>query len=308
MTAATERLAIPTRNGEFQALTAGDRGAPPVLILHGFPDGPPTFVALLAGLAARGYRAIAPWMRGYAPSVTTGRCDSAALADDVLGLIDAVEPRRPMRVIGHDWGAVATYVACARAPARIAAAVTLSVPHPLTYLWRAATTGQARASWYMAFFQLPGAFALTRRRDFALIDYLWRRWSPGLTLTNAQRAELHTSLAASWPAPARYYRDLARELVGAAIKLELDTPLTRAITVPTLYLHGTDDGCIRPAAARGAERHFRGAYRHQLVPGAGHFLALERPAEIAALAEAWFAEHAPTPPREQTASAARTSE
>ena len=53
------------------------------------------------------------------------------------------------------------------------------------------------------------------------------------------------------------------------------------ITVPTAYLHGADDRCVRPEAARGQERYFQEPLSSEVVEGAGHFLPLERPDAVA---------------------------
>lgn len=291
MTAASRAATIETPRGRFEALAAGDPRAPLVLVLHGFPDAPLTFVALLADLARRGYRAVAPWMRGYAPSITTGPFAVEALADDVAAWADALSPHAPVRLLGHDWGALATYAACDRTPTRIAAAVTLAVPHPAAFL-RALDAAQLARSWYMAFLQLPGALRLARARDLALIDRLWRRWSPGYRLPDDDRAALHACLAASWPAPALYYRALVRPLGAARARLGPRGPLARRVEVPTLYLHGADDGCIGVDVGRDAARSFAAPYRREVLAGAGHFLAAERPAEVAAAADAWYRRHA----------------
>lgn len=289
---AVEQVELATARGRFHALAAGVAGAPLVLVLHGFPDAPPTFAPLLADLAGRGYRAVAPYLRGYAPSVTAGPYDVDALADDVAAWATALAPAAPVRLLGHDWGAIATYAACARHPDRIAAAVTLSVPHPIAFL-RALGPAQLARSGYMAFFQLPGAAALARARDFALIDRLWRRWSPGYRLPPALRAEVHACLAASWPAPTHYYRALVRPLAPALARLRDSAAPEHRLRVPTTYLHGADDGCIDVETGRGAARYFAAAYRREVLAGAGHFLAAERPAEVAARADAWFRAHPP---------------
>src|SRR5205807_4030830 len=67
-------------------------------------------------------------------------------------------------------------------------------------------------SWYMGLFQLPGAGYLVRRRELALIDRLWRAWSPSFTLDSARRDELHACLKRSLPAPLEYYRAVVRPL------------------------------------------------------------------------------------------------
>jgi pimeloyl-ACP methyl ester carboxylesterase len=284
-TIATVELA--TARGRFVALTTG-RG-PTVVVLHGFPDSPLTFRPLLVALASRGYRAVAPWMRGYAPSTLAGPYDIETVADDLAAWLEVLTPATPARVIGHDWGAIATYAASVRHPDRIAAAVTLSVPHPIALL-RALRGGQFARSWYMLFFQLPGAYRVARARDFALIDRLWRRWSPSYRLPDVERESLHECLAASWPAPAAYYRALTRPVRAALARVVPGSPARERVGVPTLYLHGEEDGCIAAEVGRDAGRAFAGPYRRDVVPG-GHFLAAEHPTRVADRASAWFAEH-----------------
>ncbi len=284
---------VEVATGRFRALVAGPPAGASLLVLHGFPDAPPSFAPLIERLAEHGYRVVAPWMRGYAPSVMGGPYHAEALAGDVLALADGIAPGgAPVHLLGHDWGAVATYAACALAPARFAASVALAVPHPLAFLRAAMTTRQALRSWYMAFFQLPGAEQIAAARDFALIDRLWRTWSPGYRLPPHLRDELHACLQASWPAPLFYYRAMVRPLGPAVRRLRSTSSIARRIPVPLLYLHGAEDGCITPAAAAGAERYFSGPYRAEILAGAGHFLAAERPVEVATRVINWLGIHA----------------
>ena len=264
------------RIGDFEVLRAGARGAPRVVVLHGFPDHPPTFVPVIEAIAAAGYDVIAPWLRGYAPSTLHGPYDPEQLARDALSL-------EPEFLVGHDWGAVATYAACALAPDSLRAAVTIAVPHPLAFLRSFTRTAQLARSWYMLAFQLPRFEDLAAARDFALIDLLWRRWSPDLDLDRASRESLHACLRASWPAPLLYYRHAAR----AAMKRE---PLAK-IGVPTLQLQGARDGCIAPSACRGQARGFTGDFREEVVPSVGHFMHVEAPALVADRAIAWLRAH-----------------
>ncbi|MBE7451136.1 MAG: alpha/beta fold hydrolase [Kofleriaceae bacterium] len=284
-----ETLQLDTAAGRFQALAAGPADGPLTLVLHGFPDAPPTFELLLRELAGRGLRAVAPWMRGYAPSPLAGPYDVETLAGDVVALCDILAPDGDrVHLLGHDWGAAVTYAAAALAPARFGPSLALAVPHPLAFLRAAATSAQAVRSWYMAFFQVPGAERVAAARDFALLERLWRTWSPGYALPAALRAEVWRCLRASWPAPLLYYRAMFRPVAEARRRLSPSSGIARRLTVPLLYLHGADDGCIAPSAARGAERYFVGAYRAEVIAGAGHFLAAECPDEIAGRAAAWI--------------------
>lgn len=250
--------------------------------LHGFPDHPPTAESFLT-LVSRTRHVVAPWLRGYAPSPLTGPFDIRTLAQDTIALIAELDRRLgcgPVDLIGHDWGAVITYAVCALAPERVRRAVAMAVPHPLSMVRALASPVQLARSWYMGLFQLPGAERLVRANDLALIDRLWRAWSPGFALDEARRDELHACLAASLPAPLAYYRALPRNL-GISRRLGRGP-----LAPPILQLHGGRDGCIAPRDFADDRRFVR--RERAVVANAGHFLHLEQPAAIAARVTAWL--------------------
>ena len=279
-----ETIRLDVATGSFQALAAGAPGAPLVLVLHGFPDAPPTFAPLLAELGARGYRAVAPWARGYAPSPLVGPYDPRRLGDDVVALAEALSPRAPVVVVGHDWGAIATYAALVAAPERFLSAVTIAVPHPIAFLANLKKQpSQVVRSGYMALFQVPRlADWVVRARDFAFVDRLWRLWSPDFSPTPEHLAEVKRCLADSLPAPLEMYRDARRALLRGERFPE--TP----IRVPVLHLQGANDGCISPELSAGEERFFLAQYRRDVLPEVGHFLHLERPAAVARRILEWL--------------------
>jgi len=251
------------------------------VFLHGFPDHPPTAIHFLETLAACGYHVLAPWLPGYAPSPTDGPMTRERTTRDLLDVIDRWSGGRPVDLVGHDWGAVMTYVLCVAAPDRVRRAVTLAIPHPRTFLRQLRTAKQLRMSWYMLLFQLPGAGHIVAARDFALLDRLWRDWSPGFRLSDDDRRALHACLAASMPAPIRWYRALARDAQGVRM-------FAKPLAPPVLYLHGANDGCIHPPTVDDSHR-FAGEYRHEVIEGLGHFLHLEDPAAIAERVTSWLA-------------------
>jgi pimeloyl-ACP methyl ester carboxylesterase len=249
---------------------------PVVLALHGFPDDASTFRHQVPALVAAGYRVVCPTLRGYAPSglARSGRYDVEALARDVIALADRFSPADTVRLVGHDWGAIAAFAAAARAPGRFSHVCVLAVPHFAAFALNV-DRAQARRSWYIGFFQLRGiAEARLRANDFALVDRLWRDWSPGYQASPAELRAVKDGIAGRESAVLAYYRAVFswRMLGGAPLRL-----LVARVRVPTLHLHGADDGCVGVACARRAERFHEASYRLQVVEGAGHFLQREKP-------------------------------
>jgi pimeloyl-ACP methyl ester carboxylesterase len=254
-----------------------------VLCVHGFPDHPATFRGLGAALAREGYRVVAPWLRGYAPSTLEGPYDVVRVGADLAAIARALSPERPAMLVGHDWGAVAAYETLAMNRGAFARAVTLAVPHPLAFARNVAKyPAQLRRSWYMGFLNLPGSGVWVERNDFAFIDRLWRDWSPGFAPGADYMRELKTCLGQSMPGPIAYYRALLRDLPAGLRRVR------PKIETPTLYLHGSNDGCIAAEVSTGQSRFFRARFEEGLIQGAGHFLHLEAPSEVATKVIDWL--------------------
>jgi pimeloyl-ACP methyl ester carboxylesterase len=89
-----EHVTFDLPHGTFHALQGGDPDGQPTIVLHGFPDHPPTAKPFLAELGRRGRHVVAPWLRGYAPSPTAGPFDFAALTSDGEREIPGGHPTR----------------------------------------------------------------------------------------------------------------------------------------------------------------------------------------------------------------------
>ncbi|MGH9111850.1 MAG: alpha/beta fold hydrolase, partial [Acidimicrobiales bacterium] len=246
---ATITQATVEANGlTFGYLEAGERDAPLALCLHGFPDSAWTWRHLLPLLAGSGYRAVAPWLRGYAPTTVPadGRYQSAVLGLDACALHEALGGRADAVLVGHDWGAFAAYAAVHHTTPwrRI---VTLAVPPPATIGNTFLSYDQLRRSWYMFFFQHPLAELAVPIDDLAFIDRLWADWSPGYD-ARVDLPHVKDSLrdAANLGAAIGYYRATIGG-VGLDPSPEvqaLQDASAGAPPVPTLYLHGRTDGCM----------------------------------------------------------------
>lgn len=278
----------------FAYLEWGPADGTPVLCLHGFPDVPRTYDALAQGLVAAGYRVVAPWMRGYAPSTLAGPFSIEQLAQDVVAFADRVSPDAPLRIIGHDWGAAATYAALQLAPSRFIHAVTLAVPHPMAFATMLATDpGQLRRSWYMGFFHLPKVpEKALARGHYAFVHQLWKAWSPNFRVSRAYLDEVKDCLAASMPSPIGYYRAMFWPPKLAIPRFMEAAKAHHRIRVPTLYLHGENDACIALPPPGLQEKWFVADTKIVLVPRAGHFVQQERVDAVLAETLAWFGRQA----------------
>ena len=273
---------------EFAYLEDGPREGPLALCLHGFPDHAPTWTSLLGDLAAAGFHAVAPWMRGYAPTAVPGDglYQPGALALDVLALADALATgERPAMLVGHDWGAIAAYPAVVHRPERFQRLVVMSVPHRAALAARLFTSpAQLKRSWYIFFFQLPLAGMAVAANDFALIDRLWRDWSPGFEAPPGYLREIKDTLAApgGLDAAIGYYRHLMNPLHHDARLADVEAAGSGWVPVPSLYLHGTDDGCIGPELVVADELKplFPAGVDIEILDGVGHFLHLEDPDKV----------------------------
>ncbi|MGB5813061.1 MAG: alpha/beta hydrolase [Polyangiales bacterium] len=265
----------------------GPGEGPVVLCLHGFPDVPQTWDSLGKALADDGFRVVSPWLPGYSPSSTDGPLNAVSVADRLLSFVDELSPDAPAYLVGHDWGALCAYPMLARAPDRFRAASLLAIPHPLIIEQNAPDhPKQLLRSSYIAFFLLRRvAERLIRLRNFALVERLWRLWSPGFE-PNAEHLEaVKRCLEVSMPAPLEYYRALSSPKFIREFRRVLDT---EPIPVPTLYLHGERDGCMAADIAKGQSRYFSALFETIILTESGHFLHLERPEEVNRAIRTWF--------------------
>ena len=265
---------------EFAFLEEGE--GPLVLCLHGFPDHARSFRHQLPALADAGFRAVAPFLRGYAPTErpADGRYHAALLARDAVELIAALGYESAV-LFGHDWGALAAYGAAILAPERVTKLVTAAVPHGPSFLQAFMTSyDQQRRSWYMFFFQHPFADAAVPHDDFAFIERLWRDWSPGWEFEPEEMESLKRTFRAPGVAPAalEYYRCALNPANDVAELSEIQGRLAMSpIDVPTLLFHGDRDGCVGVELLDGMEALFPKGLKKVIVPEAGHFMHQEKP-------------------------------
>ena len=271
---------------------AGPSTGPAVILLHGWPYDIHTYADVAPLLAARGYRVIVPYLRGYGPTRFLSpdlmrNAQQAALAIDVVALMDSLRIEKAI-LGGCDWGARTANIVAALWPERTQAMVSVSgyligsqqanlqpLPPKAELAW-----------WYQYYFATErGRIGYERnRRDFA--ELIWHTASPQWrfdesTFERSARAfdnPDHVAIVI------HNYRWRLGLVEGAKELAALEERLAAApnISVPTITMEGDANGAPHPEAAAYAKK-FSGRYSHRHLPGGvGHNLPQEAPGAFAA--------------------------
>jgi pimeloyl-ACP methyl ester carboxylesterase len=262
-----------------------EKGAGPlVVLLHGFPEMWWSWRYQIEALSGAGYRVVAPDLRGYNETDTTGPYDVDTLRDDVIGLLDHLGAEKAV-IVAHDWGGgVAWHLASTR-QARVSRLVVMNCPHPVIFS-RALRSkwSQVKRSWYMFFFQVP------------LLPELWLTRGGGKGATDALRAlaidkrnfgskELEPfATAVCMPGRASamvgWYRAAVRTGLGAGRSEPKTLKGYEKITIPTLLLWGLGDTALGYEDVVPGTDRFVPGLEIQTIPECGHFVQQEQPEEV----------------------------
>jgi len=173
----------------------GEAAGAPVVLLHGFPDDAHAWDGVAPPLAARRYRVLAPYLRGYGPTrfLDAGAprmAQQAAIGQDLLDFMDAVGIERAA-LAGYDWGGRAACIAAILAPARVRALVTIggyNVQNTLAPS-RPASAFEERMYWYQWYFNTRRGVAGLEQNRHDICKFLWKDWSPTWRFDDAEYDE-----------------------------------------------------------------------------------------------------------------------
>jgi pimeloyl-ACP methyl ester carboxylesterase len=284
---------------------------PLVLLCHGFPESWYSWRHQMAALAAAGFHAVAPDMRGYGETDAPEAIDQYTvlhLIGDMIGVMDALEA--PTAVIaGHDWGAPVAWHAALLRPDRFRGVIGLSVPFRPRGLVRPTTVMPQTdtAVFYQLHFQTPGVAEREMQHDvrgtmLGILGNLSGDAPPGTTgfaMVPRKDGLQFSSDARGLPAwlteaDLDYY---AGEFVRTGFRgglnwyrnidrnWEILAPFAGArVTIPALYVTGERDLVLAFPGARELVANLRSFVPDlrgsHILPGCGHWTQQERPDDV----------------------------
>lgn len=251
---------------------------PPVLILHGFPDDHSIWRHQIGALVSAGYKVIAPDNRGCGESAiapTESAYKANRLVDDVLAVMDHFGISA-CPLIGHDWGAVIGWQAVLTAPRRFTRFAAFSVGHPACYA--GAPLRQKLMAWYILFFQLRG-FA-----EWVLRAGNWR------LLRGFDRSQEAENWISKLSRPGRLTAALSIYRANFGLLLRRDWP---PVQVPVFGIWSDGDVALCREQMTRSQAYAPRGWQYAELPGASHWLQLDRPGEVNNLIRSFLEEWQP---------------
>ena len=285
-----EHRFVAANGARFHVAELGE--GPLVLLLHGFPQFWWAWRDQLTGLSEAGYRVAAIDLRGYGASDKPPRgYDTFTLAADVASIVRSLGESTAV-IVGHGWGGWIAWSMPTMQPAVTTAVAALGMPHPLVLRHASLRNrAQIRANAYLAGLQRPFVPEHQMTKSSAYVEHLLAAWSaphgqwPSPDV--AQRYAEAMALPFVAHSAAEYYRWVVRSqwrLDGRRFANRVRSP----ITVPVLQLQGEHDGAVVPALGPASSAYVHGPFEQHFIPGAGHFLPEEAPAEVNAHLVSWL--------------------
>jgi pimeloyl-ACP methyl ester carboxylesterase len=235
----------------FSALADGPVDGDLVLLLHGFPEFADAWLDVMRPIAEAGFRALAVDQRGYSSEARPQEVKDYAiehLISDVLGFVGALGRRRS-HLVGHDWGALLAWELAAKHPDLVLSLSALSTPHPDAFFNAIENDeDQKQRSRYIALFRMPDGVAenLFQADDYQRLRNVYQgKLSESAINKNLRRLAEPGALTSAL----NWYRALNREVrIGR-------------ISVPTLYIWGSQDLALGETAAIDTAKYMSGPYQ-----------------------------------------------
>ncbi|HEY1142621.1 MAG TPA: alpha/beta hydrolase [Sphingomicrobium sp.] len=267
---------------------AGPEDAPPVVLLHGFPESHRTWREIAPRLED-GFRLIMPDQRGFAGSDLPQDVEDYAtdkLIDDIFALADTLGLDE-FALVGHDWGGAISWPAALRSDPRLKKLAIVNAPHPLVFQTSLIEDADQRdASQYINWFRMPGAVAAIEAMGLgAFFEKVMAEHVDRSKLLEAEKQQY----LADWSQPGaltsmlNWYRASKVVVPPPGVTVPLPDWLLRAfptIKVPTLVIWGMNDTALLPVQLEGLDTLVDDLTIVRL-PGVSHFATWEAPDQVA---------------------------
>jgi pimeloyl-ACP methyl ester carboxylesterase len=269
---------------------AGPANGRAVVLMHGFPYDIHSYVEVAPLLAAKGYRVVVPYFRGYGTTTfrspkTPRNVDQAAFALDILALMDALKIDKAV-LAGYDWGSRTGDIIAALWPNRVNALVSVT-GYLITNLAaeRLPLPPAAESDWWYQYYFTTGRGVLgLKKYRFEFGQFVWHFNSPTWHFSEAT----YRQTAAAFDNP-----DFVSIVIGnyqwrlslaprepAYAKIEDQLQKVPLIAVPTITIDGEHDPFTPPGNGAAYRDKFTGKYQHRVLP-VGHNVPQEAPAAFA---------------------------
>jgi len=265
---------VETRRLRFHVAEAGPPDAPPLVMLHGWPQHWYMWRHQIP-VVSQHFRLVIPDMRGFGWSEAPAKgYDKRELADDFISLLDELELDR-VRLMGHDWGGWCGFLMCMKAPERFERHVALNIPPP----WGSLSARNAVETWRF-WYQWLQASPIGDRlvRSSGYIGTMFGRAASRAGVWSDDDVEIFAAQFKEQPraeATVQLYRTFnTREFIDVIRDRYLEE---RVLHTPTLLIFGTDDFAIPVTFVDGDHGNYADNMRVDLVPNVGHFIAEEAP-------------------------------
>jgi pimeloyl-ACP methyl ester carboxylesterase len=267
---------------------AGPEDAPPVILLHGFPESHRTWRGLVPLLSDR-LRLVMPDQRGFGDSDRPQEVEAyktETLLADLFALVDALRLEK-FALVGHDWGGAIAWAAAIRGDPRVSRLAVINSPHPLIFQKSLVEDkSQRAASQYMRAFRDPDFEKFVEAIGYeAFFDKSFRN-HVDLAAIPAEERLIYIS---QWSRPGaltamlNWYR--ASQMVVPPPGITVDVPdwVLRAfpkIKVPVRVIWGLEDKALLPVQLKGIGEIGEDV---EVLPlkGVGHFAPWEAPDKVA---------------------------
>jgi pimeloyl-ACP methyl ester carboxylesterase len=268
---------------------AGPADAPPVILLHGFPESHRTWRGV-APLLEDEFRLVMPDQRGFAGSDRPPYADdyrADVLVDDIFALAEALGIER-FALVGHDWGGAISWPAALRNDPRLTRLAIINAPHPVIFQKSLIEDSDQRAaSQYITAFRTPGFEMVPEAMGWdTFFDKSFSGHVEAGTITPQEREQYiaEWSVPGGFRAMLNWYR--ASQVMVPAPGAQVPIPgwvlaVFPRVKVPTLVIWGMKDKALLPIQLERLDELVEDLSIAR-IPDAGHFVPWEKPEAVAA--------------------------